>query len=129
MQPLDSISVPAKDTHPEMSKDTVDREARVKQIRVPMLAKMFLFGSYVKNQALKKIKKTNPEESNRQSLHLYFLLLQMYQNKYLYLGNSRIAASNSIDSNLGSISSCNIRSRLLAKLLPRKSEAVTPVLY
>ena len=47
------------------------REKRVREITVPVLAKMFLFGSYVKNKALQKIKLTHPEESDCQSIKQY----------------------------------------------------------
>ena len=68
MQTLDSISVPAKDE--DMKKNIEDE---VKSITIPMMAKMFLFGSYVKNQALKRIKADDPSESiHHQSLGLTF---------------------------------------------------------
>ena len=61
IQPLDSISIPP-------SADNADNvTSTVKKITVPMLAKMFLFGSWVKNQALNKLKETTPEESNSKS--------------------------------------------------------------
>ena len=62
IQPLDSISIPAK------SADNADVvTSTVKQISVQVLAKMFLFGSWVKNKALKRLKETTPEESNSKS--------------------------------------------------------------
>ena len=64
MQTLESISVPALDD--KMKKNI---EEDVKSITIPMMCKMFLFGSYVKNQALRRKQAKDPSEStHHQSL-------------------------------------------------------------